>query len=79
MVAIIVFSVGQGSSKIFSNEGFFGFLTGTDWNSVEGRESYGALPYVIGTLVSSGIAVGLGVPVSLGIYWTRVGKKAARK
>ncbi|TLY00778.1 MAG: phosphate ABC transporter permease subunit PstC [Thaumarchaeota archaeon] len=42
-------------------------MFGTDWNPVEGRESYGAFPYVIGTLVSSGIAMAIGVPISLGI------------
>src|SRR5919204_1278388 len=66
LLAFVVFSVGNGSSKIFSVEGF-GFFTGTDWNSVEGRESYGALPYIIGTLISSALAMIIGVPISLGI------------
>jgi phosphate transport system permease protein len=43
------------------------FLFGTDWNPVEGREAFGALPYVLGTLVTSGIALLIGVPLSLGI------------
>ena len=67
MIVLVVFSVGNGSKDIFLKEGFFGFLTGTDWNSVEGRESYGALPYIIGTLISSALAMAIGVPVSLGI------------
>lgn len=66
MLALVVFSVMQGSSPIFSFEGIR-FLFSTDWNPVEGRESYGALPYVIGTLVSSAIAMAIGVPISLGI------------
>ena len=44
-----------------------GFFFGTAWNPVEGREIYGALPYVMGTLVTSGIALLIGVPLSLGI------------
>ena len=67
LLALILFSVASGSYLIFSKEGVFGFVFGTDWNPVEGRESYGALPYVIGTLVSSGIAMAIGVPISLGI------------
>jgi len=67
ILALISFSVVSGSSLIVSKEGVFGFLFGTDWNPVEGRESYGAFPYVIGTLVSSGIAMAIGVPISLGI------------
>lgn len=43
------------------------FFTGTSWNPVEGRELYGALPYVLGTLATSSIALLIGVPLSLGI------------
>jgi phosphate transport system permease protein len=43
------------------------FLTGTSWNPVEGREAFGVLPYVLGTLLTSGIALLIGVPLSLGI------------
>ncbi|MGE5574642.1 MAG: phosphate ABC transporter permease subunit PstC, partial [Ignavibacteria bacterium] len=43
------------------------FFFGSAWNPVEGREIYGALPYVMGTLVTSGIALVVGVPLSLGI------------
>jgi phosphate transport system permease protein len=67
MIMLVVFSVGNGSKDVFLKEGFFSFLSGTDWNSVEGRESYGALPYIIGTLISSALAVAIGVPISLGI------------
>ena len=63
---LVIFTVSEGSLAIFSHEGFF-FLTGSDWNAVEGRESFGAFPYIIGTLVSSGIAIAIGVPISLGI------------
>jgi phosphate transport system permease protein len=66
MLALILFAVGEGSNEIFQNEGL-NFLTSTDWNAVPGRESFGALPYIIGTLVCSGIAMAIGVPISLGI------------
>ena len=45
----------------------FNFFLGSAWNPVEGREVFGALPYVMGTLVTSGIALLIGVPLSLGI------------
>ncbi len=66
LLFLVIFSVSEGSKDIFFKEGF-DFLTGTDWNPVEGRESFGAFPYIIGTLLSSGIAMLIGVPVSLGI------------
>ncbi len=58
--------LGTGSTIIFSHSGA-GFLTGINWNPVEGRESFGVLPYVLGTIVTSGIALLIGVPLSLGI------------
>ncbi|WP_337861672.1 phosphate ABC transporter substrate-binding protein PstS [Nitrososphaera sp.] len=66
LIALVAFTIASGSSQVFAKEGL-GFLTGTDWNAVEGRESYGALPYIVGTLVSSGIAMAIGVPISIGI------------
>lgn len=42
-----------------------GFLTGTTWNPV--TQVFGALPYVLGTLVTSLIAIAIGVPLSIGI------------
>src|ERR671931_320837 len=67
MIVLVTFSVGNGSKEVYLKEGFFNFLSGTQWNSVEGRESYGALPYIIGTLISSALAMAIGVPISLGI------------
>lgn len=67
MLGLVVFSAGEGSLDAFGKEGFFQFFGQTDWNPVEGRESYGALPYIVGTLVSAGIAMAIGVPISLGI------------
>jgi phosphate transport system permease protein len=42
-------------------------LFGSDWNAVEGRESFGAAPYILGTLVTAGLAMAIGVPLSIGI------------
>ena len=67
LIGLVAASILSGSAEIFYSEGVIGFITGTDWNPVEGRESYGALPYVIGTLISAGIAMVIGVPISLGI------------
>lgn len=67
LMGLVAFSTFSGSSEIFAYEGFFGFVFGTDWNPVEGRESYGAFPYIVGTLASAAIAMIIGVPISLGI------------
>jgi phosphate transport system permease protein len=66
MVGLVAFSVAKGSTDILTKEGF-NFITQSNWDAVEGRESFGAFPYIIGTLLSAGIAMLIGVPISLGI------------
>lgn len=43
----------------------FGFLTGREWNPIQGQ--FGALAFIYGTVVSSLIALVISVPLSLGI------------
>jgi len=43
----------------------FGFVTGGAWDP--NRDVYGALPFIFGTLLTSAIAILVGVPVSIGI------------
>lgn len=66
VIVLMVFQLAFESYPIWEKEGFE-FVTGTDWNAVEGRESYGALPYVLGTLVTAALAMAIGVPLSIGI------------
>ncbi|MDI1494789.1 MAG: phosphate ABC transporter permease subunit PstC [Cenarchaeum symbiont of Oopsacas minuta] len=66
IIALIVFQLFFESYPIWIEEGF-GFVTGTDWNPVEGRESFGVFPYILGTLITSALAMAIGVPLSIGI------------
>jgi phosphate transport system permease protein len=43
----------------------FGFFTGTEWDPVAG--SFGALPFIYGTLVSSAVALFIAVPLGVGV------------
>jgi len=61
-----VFALFDGSKPVLDRFGL-SFLTNVQWNPVEGREAYGIFPYILGTLVTSGIALLIGVPVSIGI------------
>ncbi|WP_038056838.1 phosphate ABC transporter permease subunit PstC [Thermodesulfobacterium hydrogeniphilum] len=45
--------------------GFLQFLTSTSWDPV--RESFGALPMIAGTLISTFIAIIIAAPISIGI------------
>jgi phosphate transport system permease protein len=66
LLGAILFVLADGSARIWAAHGL-GFLTGTQWNPVIGREQYGALPFIFGTIVTSVIALVLAVPVSVGL------------
>ncbi|MGI9108181.1 MAG: phosphate ABC transporter permease subunit PstC [Pyrinomonadaceae bacterium] len=53
------------NSRLSLREFGFGFLTGREWNPVSG--SFGALPFIYGTVVSSLLALLISVPLSLGV------------
>lgn len=74
-----IYVLATGSTLVLQRYGFT-FFTATNWNPVEGRESFGALPYVLGTLITSGIALLIGVPLSLGIaiFLAEMAPKAVR-
>jgi phosphate transport system permease protein len=66
ILLITGYTLASGSVPVLQRFGL-SFFFGQAWNPVEGREIFGALPYVMGTLATSGIALLIGVPLSLGI------------
>ncbi|MEM3063978.1 MAG: phosphate ABC transporter permease subunit PstC [Candidatus Nitrosotenuis sp.] len=66
IIGLMVFELYSESKMIWVVEGV-DFLVGSEWNPVEGRESFGAAPYILGTLVTAGLAMTIGVPLSIGI------------
>ena len=77
----IVFSLVGGAIPSFQAFGL-GFITSSEWDPTDGRESYGALPFIAGTLITSFAALVISFPLSfatslfLGEYFrnTRVAK-----
>src|SRR5207247_896693 len=51
------------ANPAFSRFGVFGFTFTNDWDV--SRSFYGALPLLVGTLITSGIALCIGVPVAV--------------
>ena len=66
ILIVTAYTLFTGSLPVLQRFGAY-FFVGTEWNPVVGREIFGALPYLLGTLVTSGIALLIGVPLSLGI------------
>jgi phosphate transport system permease protein len=63
---LTIYVLATGSTTVLQKFGL-DFFIGSKWNFVEGMQSLGVLPYVLGTLATSGIALLIGVPLSLGI------------
>lgn len=61
-IALVIFIESLPAIKAYGLQ----FLTSSDWNPVEGKEKFGALPVIYGTLVSSTIALGIAVPLGVG-------------
>lgn len=66
LLGAIILTLFIGGLPAFREFGL-GFLWSTDWNPVEGRESFGAAVPVIGTIVTSILAILLAVPAAFGI------------
>jgi phosphate transport system permease protein len=67
---IILLFIGMALSMIkdampaFKAFGFFKFIFSTEWDPTDGREKYGALPFIVGTLSTSLLALVICIPLS---------------
>jgi phosphate transport system permease protein len=64
LVVIIVWELWANSRLIWARWGL-DFVTRQQWNPVRGE--FGALPFIVGTLITSALALLMAVPVALGI------------
>jgi len=64
VVGLVVYELAVVATPV-ARAGGLGFLASTDWDPVQG--SFGALPFVYGTLVTSGIALLVALPISVGL------------
>ncbi len=62
---IIFFACAKLALPAIEKLGVLRLLTGSDWNPVE--ESFGALPFIYGTLVTSLVGIVLALPISVGL------------
>ncbi len=81
MCGAIFYSLFSGSMEAFGHFGVLEFITGSNWDPNPDSESYGAFPFIVGTLLTSFLAllfcIPFAVPIALfnGEYFR--GKKIA--
>jgi len=66
MLALLLWVLADGGWRAIHEFGLK-FLIGRDWNPVSGRESYGALPFIFGTIVTATLAMVIAMPIGLGV------------
>ncbi|MBC5622210.1 MULTISPECIES: phosphate ABC transporter permease subunit PstC [Butyricimonas] len=61
----MIYSLVSGSLSAFGQYGFFQFIGSTEWDPHPDRETYGALSFIVGTLLTSFLALIFCIPFSL--------------
>ena len=59
----MVLTLIEGSIPVFNKFGFQ-FIYSSKWNPTEGREQYGALPFIVGTVITSVLALIICIPLA---------------
>ncbi len=59
----MIFSLVQGAIPAFKTFGL-SFIFSNNWNPTEGKENYGALPFIAGTIITSVAALLISLPLS---------------
>lgn len=61
----IILSLAVDASGAFEKFGFWDFVFSDDWVTTAGKEKYGALPFITGTLLTTALALLMCIPFSL--------------
>ena len=84
ILAAMLFSTTADAWPVFMHSGW-SFITSADWDPGTSRTEitgdYGALSFILGTLITSGIALLIAVPLAIGcgLYLTNIAKPAIRR
>jgi phosphate ABC transporter permease protein PstC len=78
LIAFFFYELTRQSIPVFDRFGVLGYVFNNDWNVPQ--DIYGALPLVVGTLITSAIALVLGLPVAIGaaLFLTELCPRRAR-
>ncbi|MCL4483135.1 MAG: phosphate ABC transporter permease subunit PstC [Bacteroidetes bacterium] len=58
------YSMIKGAVPAFKEFGFFRFIFSTEWDPTEGKENYGAMPFIAGTVITSLLALIICFPLA---------------
>lgn len=61
----MVYSLVSGAIPAFGQYGFFSFIASPEWDPTSGSEQYGALSFIVGTVLTSFLALAFCIPFSL--------------
>lgn len=61
----MLYSLVTGAIPAFEKFGFIEYMSSSEWNPTEGSEKYGALSFIVGTVMTSFIAILFCLPFSL--------------
>lgn len=61
----MIYSLVSGALPALGHFGFFRFIFSSEWNPTSGSEEYGALSFIVGTLMTSFLALLFCIPFSL--------------
>jgi phosphate transport system permease protein len=77
----IVFSLLTETVRFFGDVGIFDFITGKEWSPLFADPKFGVLPLITGTLLVTGIALVVAIPLGLGtaIYLAEYARPRTRK
>ena len=84
ILALMIVRTTSDAMPLFRYQGFWSFLFGMEWRAGFSRTEFtgecGALPFIYGTLVTSGIAVALALPIAIivSLYITQLAPKRLR-
>ena len=78
VAGLILLELGRVAAPAWEHIGLGKFLLSSDWDPVQ--EKFGALPFIYGTLVTSGLALLIALPVSVGLalFLSEMGPRALR-
>jgi phosphate ABC transporter permease protein PstC len=78
LIAFFFYELIKQSTPVFDKFGVLGFTFDNDWNVP--RDIYGAWPLVMGTIITSAIALAIGVPVAVGtaLFLTELAPRRSR-